>query len=121
MLASQVFVEGVPSWLLAPWIAQRDLAQVRDVFDRHSVLWGPYQTFKELVAGDPRVSTANSLFADVEHPGLGRYLTPGSPLRFGPATVVPPRRAPAFGEHTVEVLREFDLESCRIPGRLLLA
>jgi 2-methylfumaryl-CoA isomerase len=97
--------------LLDPWIAERDLAQVREVFERHGVLWGPYQTFKQLVAEDPRASTANPLFAEVEHPGLGRYLTSGSPLRFGAAGAVPPKPAPALGEHTEEVLREFGLET----------
>lgn len=97
--------------LLAPWIAQRDLPDVREVFERHGVLWGPYQTFKQLVAEDPRASTANPLFAEVDHPDLGRYVTSGSPLRFGAAAAVPPRPAPALGQHTHEVLREFGLES----------
>ncbi len=97
--------------LLGPWIAKRNLAQVREVFERHGVLSGPYQTFKQLVAEDPRASTANPLFAEVEHPGLGSYLTGGSPLRFGAAAAVPPKPAPALGQHTEEVLREFGLES----------
>jgi 2-methylfumaryl-CoA isomerase len=97
--------------LLEPWIAQRDLAKVREIFERHAVLWGPYQTFKQLVAEDPRASTTtNALFAEVDHPGVGRYLTAGSPLRFSASPAVPPRPAPALGEHTEEVLREFGLE-----------
>jgi 2-methylfumaryl-CoA isomerase len=96
--------------MLADWIAQRDLAEVGEAFERHGVLWGPYQTFKQLVAEDPRASTANPMFADVVHPGLGTFLTAGSPLRFSAAAPVPPRRAPALGEHTEEVLREFGLE-----------
>jgi 2-methylfumaryl-CoA isomerase len=95
--------------LLDGWVAQRDLAAVREVFERHGVLWGPYQTFKQLVAEDLRASTANPLFAEVEHPGLGRYLTGGSPLRFQAAGAVPPQPAPAPGQHTEEVIREFSL------------
>ena len=94
---------------LQEWIALRNLSSVAAAFDAERVLWGPYQTFKELVAEDPRASAANLLFADVEHPGLGMYPTPGSPLRFGAADPVPPRPAPRLGEHTDEVLREFDL------------
>ncbi len=94
---------------LQEWIALRNLSSVAAAFDAERVLWGPYQTFKELVAEDPRASAANPLFADVEHPGLGTYPTPGSPLRFGAADPVPPRPAPRLGEHTDEVLREFDL------------
>jgi 2-methylfumaryl-CoA isomerase len=94
---------------LAKWMAERDLAEVGEAFERHGVLWGPYQTFKQLVAEDPRASTANPMFAEVEHPGLGSFLTAGSPLRFSAAAQVPPRPAPALGEHTEEVLREFGL------------
>jgi 2-methylfumaryl-CoA isomerase len=96
--------------LLDPWIAQRDLADLRKAFDQHGVLWSPYQTVKELVTEDSRASTANPMFAEVAHPGLGRFLTAGTPLRFGAAARVPPRSAPTLGEHTKEVLREFDLE-----------
>ncbi|HVS48131.1 MAG TPA: CoA transferase [Candidatus Dormibacteraeota bacterium] len=95
--------------LLEAWVAQHDLADVRKAFVEHGVLWGPYQTVKQLVAEDPRASTLNPMFSEVDHPGLGRFLTTGSPLRFGAAATVPPRPAPALGEHTAEVLQEFGL------------
>ena len=96
--------------LLEPWIAQRDIADVGKAFDQHGVLWSPYRTVKQLVAEDPRASTANPMFSEVDHVGLGRFLTTGSPLRFGAAAAVPPRPAPTLGEHTEEVMREFGLE-----------
>lgn len=95
---------------LNEWIAARNLNNVANIFDRNHVLWGPYQTFKQLVAEDPRASTANPLFAEVDQPNLGRYIVPGSPLRFGAAKAVPPRRAPELGEHTQEVLEEFGIQ-----------
>jgi 2-methylfumaryl-CoA isomerase len=95
--------------LLQAWIAVRNLSSVASVLDAQNVMWGPYQTFKELVAGDPRASAANPLFTNIDHPELGVYPTPGSPLRFGAAGAVPPKPAPKLGEHTDEVLREFDL------------
>ncbi len=55
---------------------------------------------------DPRCSTANPIFAEVEHPGVGRYLMPGSPLEFSAVPRVPVRRAPLLGENTDEVLSE---------------
>jgi 2-methylfumaryl-CoA isomerase len=97
--------------LIEPWVAQRDLATVKAAFDSHRVLWGPYQTFKQLVTDDPRASTANPMFAEVDHPGLGSYLTTGSPLRFAAAAAVPPRPAPELGRHTVEVLHELGIEA----------
>jgi 2-methylfumaryl-CoA isomerase len=97
--------------LIEPWVARRDLADARVTFDEHRVLWGPYQTFKQLLAEDPRASAANPMFAVVDHPGVGSYLTTASPLRFGAAAPVPPRAAPELGRHTTEVLHELGIES----------
>jgi 2-methylfumaryl-CoA isomerase len=46
------------------------------------------------------------MFAEVEQPGVGRHLMPGSPLDFSEVTRVPVRAAPALGEHTEEILAE---------------
>jgi 2-methylfumaryl-CoA isomerase len=72
-------------------------------------MWGPYQTFKELVAGDPRATAENPMFVNIDHPELGVFPTAGSPIRFGAARAVRPKPAPRLGEHTEEVLREFNL------------
>lgn len=90
--------------LLKPWVGSRTLAEVREIFDANSVCWGPYQSFMEMVRNDPRVSEANPMFAQVDQPGIGTYLMPGSPLRFADVPAVPPRRAPVLGEHTDEIL-----------------
>ncbi|MGH3852495.1 MAG: CoA transferase [Pseudonocardiaceae bacterium] len=90
--------------LLEPWVASRTLSQVREVFDAHDVCWGPYQTFTELVRADPRCSPANPMFAEVDQPGIGRYLMPGSPLAFSAVDRVPPAPAPQLGQHTDEIL-----------------
>lgn len=81
------------------------LAAVRETFDRHEVLWGPYQTFAELVANDPRCSLANPMFAEIDQPGLGRYPRSGAPLAFSNAGRVPPRSSPEIGGDTHEILR----------------
>lgn len=92
--------------VLAPWFATRTLDDVRRAFDGTGVLWGPYQDFGQLVAEDPRCSTANPLFQDVEQPGVGRHLMPGSPLAFGEVPRGPVRPAPQLGEHTDAVLAD---------------
>jgi 2-methylfumaryl-CoA isomerase len=92
--------------LLRPWFASRDLTTIREQFAGTGVSWGPYQTFSQLVHEDPRCSTANPMFVEVEHPGVGRYLMPGSPLSFSGVDRVPVRRAPVLGEHTEEILAD---------------
>ncbi len=105
--------------LLRPWFASHDLAEIRETFAGTGVSWGPYQTFRQLVTEDPRVSTANPLFEEVDHPGVGRYLTPGSPLWFDALEREPVGRAPALGEHTEAILAEvLRLDSAEI-GRLV--
>jgi 2-methylfumaryl-CoA isomerase len=92
--------------ILKPWAASRTLDEIREVFDANGVCWGPYQTFMELVDSDPRCSPENPMFEEVEQPGIGTYLMPGSPLYFGSNGRLPPTRAPMLGEHTDEVLTE---------------
>ena len=92
--------------ILKPWTIARTLDEIREIFDRHGVCWGPYQTFLELVDQDPRCSTENPMFDQVEQPGIGTYLMPGSPLDFSGLGRLPARRAPVLGEHTDEVLAD---------------
>ncbi|MGH3777708.1 MAG: CoA transferase [Pseudonocardiaceae bacterium] len=90
--------------LIEPWVNSRTLGEVREVFDRHEVCWGPYQTFAELVTTDPRCSPVNPMFAAVDQPGIGTYLMPGSPLDFTAMDRVRPAAAPELGQHTDEIL-----------------
>jgi 2-methylfumaryl-CoA isomerase len=92
------------SAVLAPWFAERTLAEVSQAFEKSGVCWGPYQTFMQMVENDPRCSPTNPMFAEVEQPGIGRYLVPGSPLEFDHSPRQAPTRAPVLGEHTDEVL-----------------
>lgn len=88
--------------LLEGWFRSTHFSDVARLFDRHRVLWGPYQSVRQLLETDPRASTANPMFSAVEQSGIGTYLTPASPLQ---ATRIPPASpAPRLGEHTGEVL-----------------
>ncbi|MGI8662095.1 MAG: CoA transferase [Acidimicrobiales bacterium] len=92
--------------ILKPWTVARTLEEIRVALDAHDVCWGPYQTFTELVEEDPRCSPSNPMFEQVEQPGIGTYLMPGSPLAFGGLERAAVRRAPLLGEHTEEVLAD---------------
>jgi 2-methylfumaryl-CoA isomerase len=92
------------SAVLAPWFRERTVADIGHAFNGTGVCWGPYQTFAQMVANDPRCSTANPLFSMIDQPGIGSYLVPGSPLQFAAVPREAPRRAPRLGEHTDEIL-----------------
>ena len=106
------------------WTGDRPFIEVAKRLDACGVCWGPYQTFTELVADDPRCSPAGGLFVEVDQPGIGLYLAPVSPLTptdaagwttsSGGADGV----APVLGEHTDEVLTEWLGLSSSDIGRL---
>jgi 2-methylfumaryl-CoA isomerase len=91
---------------LKPWVLARTLEELRETFDGTGVAWGPYQTFTELVQKDPRASTENPMFEDVDQPGIGTYRMPRSPVDFSGAERLHAMRAPVLGEHTEQVLAE---------------
>lgn len=92
--------------LLTPWCATRSLTEIAAAFAGSGVLWGRFQDFSQLVRDDPRCSSANPLFAEVEQPGIGRYPMPGLPLDFAAAPRQPTPPAPRLGEHTDQVLAQ---------------
>ncbi len=92
------------SALLQPWVSERSLDQVREAFAGSGVCWGPYQTFQQMLQEDPRCSEANPMFREIDQPGVGRYLVPGSPLEFSGSPRVEPKPAPVLGQHTDEIL-----------------
>ncbi|MCP4084784.1 MAG: 2-methylfumaryl-CoA isomerase [Actinomycetia bacterium] len=94
------------SAFIAPFIADHTLEELREIFDGHDVCWGPYQTFTQLVAEDPRCSTDNPMFAMVDQPSIGRVLVPRTPLAYSEVERGAPGPAPRLGEHTDEVLAD---------------
>lgn len=93
------------SAVLAPWFAARSLSQVREVLDAHRVCWGPYQSIRQLVENDPRISS-NPLFEEVEQPGIGSYPAPGPVTVFNATGRPAVHPAPTLGADTESVLRQ---------------
>lgn len=87
--------------VLAPWFASRTCAEVEEGLKGRSVLWSRYRDFGEVAE---RLD-AEPLMGELDQPGIGPHLAPGSPLRLD-GTSPPPAPAPTLGEHTGEVLRE---------------
>lgn len=92
--------------VLGLWCESRSLAEVREAFDRHGVSWGPFQTFRQALAEDPRASPANPMFDWIDQPGIGRMLVPGSPISASASPRRPPTPAPLLGADTDAVLAD---------------
>jgi 2-methylfumaryl-CoA isomerase len=104
--------------VLRSWFGERTLSEIRKCFAGTTVSWGPYQTFTQLVEEDPRITTDNPIWEQIEHPEVGTYRMPGSPLNFSNVEPVPVRRAPLLGEHTEAILGELAGLSTLEIGRL---
>ena len=105
-VASRFQTRDLLAAVLQPWFEARTLTDIRAAFEGTGVSWGAYQTFSQLVREDPRCSTDNEMWEMAEHPGVGSYLMPGTPLDFSAVPRVSVRRAPQLGEHTEAVLAD---------------
>ena len=91
--------------IIAPWIASLTLADAGAALSQSGVLWGPYKTPRELVAGDPLLS-ANPMFSRVAQPDIGTLWSAASPYDFKGAARLPAKPAPRLGQHTDEILSD---------------
>jgi 2-methylfumaryl-CoA isomerase len=96
--------------VLQTWSATKTLDETGHLFDEARILWGPFQTFTQMVNDDPRASTLNPMFEEIDQPGVGRIRAAGSPLNFVGRTRKPIRPAAVIGADTDAVLREMSAE-----------
>lgn len=93
--------------LLQHWFSSRSLGQATQELDGGSYLWSVYRTFVEVVGGAEGDLADNSIIGEIDQPGVGRHLAPGSPITFGVrgarSSVA---RAPQLGEHTETLLHD---------------
>lgn len=89
---------------LEPWFAAQNYNQVTKRLDEAGVCWGPYRTFRQMLAEDDDCSVENPLFSMRDQPGIGQYLMPGSPIRFQGVENLKAVPAPSLGQHTDEIL-----------------
>ncbi len=93
--------------LLTPWFAAHTLDEVGAALNKAGILWGPYQSFGEMVRHDRRFTpAANPMISEIEQPSVGRYRVPGSPLEFGAAPRATPGPAPRLGQDTDAILAD---------------
>jgi 2-methylfumaryl-CoA isomerase len=92
--------------VLAPWFAARNLADFADDFDRAGITWSVFRSFAEAIAQDPDLSADNPMFSPVTQPGIGTWLSPGTPFTFAGHPREAALPAPLLGQHTEAVLAD---------------
>ncbi len=105
--------------VLAPWFAARKLSDFSVAFDAGGVTWSVFRSFGQALREDPDLSLDNPMFSEVDQPGIGRYLTPGTPFSFEGHDRETPRPAPVLGQHSEEVLADVTGFSSGMIGKLM--
>ncbi|MHA6203550.1 CaiB/BaiF CoA transferase family protein [Dyella soli] len=90
--------------ILDPLFASQPLAHWKSVLDAGRVIYSVVQIAEEIIH-DPQMH-ANKIFVPLDDPSIGATHTVSSPIHVAGVDKVPPRRAPALGEHSADVLRE---------------
>lgn len=105
--------------LVAPWIGARPLAEIAKIFEAEGVLWGPFQTFRQLLDRDPRARLGDGVLRRLDQPGIGPVISADAPLLVDGQAVGRARPAAAeIGADTDAILSEhLGLSSVEI-GRL---
>ncbi len=83
------------------WTKTMTKFEVMEVCNKHDIPVGPILSMKEIA--EEQSLRATGTVVEVDHPGRGKYLTVGNPIKLSDS---PPdvRRSPLLGEHTEEIL-----------------
>lgn len=114
-VARSANVETVYGWLIEKF-QTRTSAEWIELLVRIDVPVMAMHDF-ESVMEDPHLKAVN-FFRHVTHPTEGEIITMANPVRMSGTPVAPPRLAPNFAEHTLEVLREAGLTQPEIDALL---
>jgi formyl-CoA transferase len=85
------------------WTMTKTKFEVMEICNKYDIPVGPILSMKEIA--EEQSLRATGTVVEVDHPGRGKYLTVGNPIKLSdsPADV---RRSPLLGEHTEEILRK---------------
>jgi len=92
--------------VVAAWTASKTKAQLLEDAMTHGLLIAPCSSLRDVLASSQL--DARGFFVETPRPdGNGSVRMPGAFSRFSRNDAIPPKPAPRCGEHTVEVLREW--------------
>jgi formyl-CoA transferase len=83
------------------WTMTKTKFEVMEICNKVDIPVGPILSMKE-IAEDPGLRATGTV-VEVDHPGRGRYLTVGNPVKMSDS-ITEVRRSPLLGEHTEEIL-----------------
>ena len=92
--------------LVEYWCASRPSDRIADIFKANNVCWGRYQTVRQTLAADPRVSDSNPVFERIETAGIGHHLAAGTSVRIAGVPRGRTEPAPVLGQDTDQILME---------------
>jgi formyl-CoA transferase len=85
------------------WTKTMTKFEVMDLCNKHDIPVGPILSMKEIA--EETSLRATGTVVEVDHPGRGKYLTVGNPVKMSDS-ITEVKRAPLLGEHTEEILVE---------------
>ncbi|HMF24424.1 MAG TPA: formyl-CoA transferase [Pseudolabrys sp.] len=93
------------------WTKTKTKFEVMDICNRVDIPVGPILSMKE-IAEEPSLRATGTV-VEVDHPGRGKYLTVGNPVKMSDS-LTEVKRSPLLGEHTDEILKELGFKGIEI-------
>jgi len=98
--------------LLVETFAKWNRSDLLDAFEKVGVPSGPINSIPEAFE-DPQLKHRRML-VEIDHPLAGKVKQVANPIRYADSALTYERRAPDLGEHTMEILREFGVDTAAI-------
>src|SRR5689334_16082328 len=83
------------------WTRTKTKFEVMEICNKHDIPVGPILSMKEIAEEKSLRDTGTVV--EVDHPGRGKYLTVGNPVKMSDS-ITEVKRSPLLGEHTEEIL-----------------
>jgi len=103
------------------WTMTKTKFEVMEICNKHDIPVGPILSMKEIA--EEQSLRATGTVVEVDHPGRGKYLTVGNPVKMSDS-ITEVKRSPLLGEHTEEILTKVlgysaaELEAIRTSGAI---